>query len=358
MPRLMPRSPAKPCRALARGLALAGAALTLAAGAAQAAQEQPMNLSPQGLTEPRALEAARPAEFAGPLTLRPEATVDGAYVRLSDIFDNLPPRQDAVVAAAPRIGESVVYDADWLRRVAQQHALDWAPLGRFDQVIVVRDSDMVGRAQIIEALRPHLMERGMPDQADIKLNGTSDSIRIATAAGSKVAVDDLQYDPGRQRFTAALEVPAGSPTAQRLRVAGRVFLTTAVPVLRSTMRHGELIEPDDIDYVTLRVDQLKRDTLTDPGQLVGRTPRRFVQAGAPVTEIQVQRPRMVSKGDVVTMSYSTPFMTLTTQGRAMEHGGLGDQVRIQNLQSNTTVTAVVTDHNAVTVQHGRPAAGR
>lgn len=137
-------------------------------------------------------------------------------------------------------------------------------------------------------------------------------------------------------------------------MSGEVFLTTAVPVLRKTLRHGDIITADDIDYVTLRVDQLKRDTLSNPDQLIGRTPRRFVQAGAPITETQIERPRMVSKGAVVTMSYSTPFMTLTTQGRALEHGGLGDQIRVQNLQSNTTVTAVVTDHNAVTVQHGRP----
>jgi flagella basal body P-ring formation protein FlgA len=317
------------------------------------AEQQPRLLSPQGLTEPRALEFARPAEFAGPLTLRPEAIVDGAYVRLSDIFDNLPPRQDAVVATAPRLGDSVVFDVEWLKRVARQHALDWGPVSRFDQVIVVRASDVVGRSQIVEALRPHLIDNGMPVQAEIKLNGTSEGIRIQTATGAQVGVSDLQYDPGRQRFTATLDIPAGSPTPQRLRVAGQIYLTTAVPVLRSTMRHGEMITADDIDYVTLRVDQLKRDTLTDPEQLIGRTPRRFVQAGAPLTDIQVERPRMVSKGSVVTMSYRTPFMTLTTQGRAMEHGGLGDQVRIQNMQSNTTVTAVVTDHNAVTVQHGR-----
>lgn len=284
--------------------------------------------------------------------LRPEATVNGAYVRLSDIFENLPPDQDAVVAAAPPVGNSVVYDSDWLRRIAQQHALDWAPVSRFDQVIVIRDSDIVGRAQIVEALRPHLIERGMPDQAEIALNGTSETICISIAAGAELAVTDLQYDPGRQRFTAQMEVPAGSPSAQHLRVAGQVFLTTAVPVLRSTMRHGEIITADDIDYVTLRVDQLKRDTLTDPEQLIGRTPRRFVQAGAPITDIQVERPRMVSKGSVVTMSYRTPYMTLTTQGRAMEHGSLGDQVRVQNMQSNNTVIAVVTDHNAVTVENG------
>lgn len=356
MPRLMPRSLANASRALACAAALVGAAAGVCGAPAVAAANQ--ELSPQGLTEPRALESARPAEFAEPLALRPEVTVDGAYVRLSDIFDNLDPSRDAVVAAAPRLGNSAVFDADWLRRVARQHALDWAPRSRFDQVLVVRDTDVVGRGQIIEELRPALIEQGMPEQAEIRLTGTSETLRIPTAAGAEVAVTDLQYDPGRQRFSAALEVPAGSPTAQRLRINGQVFLTTAVPILRTTMRRGEVITADDIDYVTLRVDQLKRDTLTDPDQLIGHTPRRFVQAGAPVTEIQVERPRMVSKGAVVTMSYSTPFMTLTTQGRAMEHGGLGDQVRIQNLQSNTTVTAVVTDHNAVTVQQGRAAAGR
>lgn len=192
MPRRILIRLAKASRAFARAAALAGAIAGIFGSLAMAAGNQ--ERSPQGLTEPRALEFAQPAEFAGPLALRPEVTVDGAYVRLSDIFANLPPSLDAIVAAAPRLGDSTVFDADWLRRVAQQHALDWAPRSRFDQVIVVRDTEIIGREQIVEALRPNLIRQGMPQQAEIRLNGTSESIRIPIAAGAEIAVTNLQYD--------------------------------------------------------------------------------------------------------------------------------------------------------------------
>lgn len=306
------------------------------------------------LTPPLALESAR-VERDGPITLNSVVSVDGAYVRLSDIFQNLPPDQDAVVAPAPRPGQQAVYDVDWLRRVTGENGVVWRPVSRFDSVTVVRDSRVVGRSDIIEALRPFLADQGMPPQAELSLNTTASGIHIDAAADARVGVLETEYDPGTQRFTALVEIPAGAPAAQRQRITGRAFLTTAVPVLTGTMRHGEVIEPADIDFITLRVDQLKRDTITDPEQLIGRTPRRFVQAGSPVLGMEVDLPRLVDKGAVVTMIYQTPYLRLTTQGRALDHGGVGDQVRVQNMQSNSTVTATVTDQNTVAVRTGMAA---
>lgn len=317
----------------------AAAAAALAAEAEALAQSQ--------------VEAADSAAPEGTgIILRPTAVVGGPYVRLSDLFDGVADDKDAIVAAAPRPGEQTVYVADWLEARAREHGLAWTAANSFEQVTVVRDSQIVGRTEIIEALRPRLVEQGMPPQAEIVLNTRDNSIPVPAGMVTAVGIIDVGYDPSTHRFTALIEVPAGSPTAARQRVTGRVHLMTAVPVLVSSMRQGEVIGEHDIDWVTVRVDQLRRDTITDPERLIGHTPRRFVQAGAPVQAIDVDRPRLITKGSVVTMVYHTPYMQLTAQGRALEHGGQGDQVRVQNMQSNQTVTGVVTDQNLVTVQIG------
>ncbi|SOE00155.1 flagellar basal body P-ring formation chaperone FlgA [Caenispirillum bisanense] len=349
-----------PRLALLSSLALA---VALAAPAAVQAADEPALTSPVALDPDAAAAAAFDAQAAAEAaklaastprvpTLRSTAVVDGPYVRLSDLFDGVPAKIDTVVAPAPRAGEQSVYTVDWLEATARRHGLEWKPASRFEQATVVRDSQVVGRSEIIAALRPHLADQGMPPQADIVLTARDNSVSIPAGAVNAVGVLDTTYDAVTQRFNAVIEIPAGTPNAMRLSLSGRVHLTTAVPVLVTSMRQGETIGPRDIDWVTVRVDQLKRDTITDPEQLIGRTPRRLVQAGAPVQSFEVDRPRLVSKGAMVTMIYYTPYMQLTAQGRALEHGSKGDQVRIQNLQSNQTVTGIVADQNLVTVQIG------
>lgn len=345
-----------PSLALAVALGAPAAEVAAAGGAEQPALTAPMALDSDGEAAAAfeaQLEAAKSAQAAaGPVALRQSTVVSGPYVRLSDLFDGVPEAKDAVVAPSPRPGDQATYAADWLDSIAREHGLAWRPSSSYERVTVVRDTQIIGRIEIIEALRPHLADQGMAPQADIVLNSRDNAIPIPAGARAAVGVLEAVYDPATQRFTALIEVPAGAPAAARQRISGRAHLTTAVPVLVRSIRQGETITAGDIDWMTVRVDQLKRDTLTDPEQLIGRTPRRFVQAGAPVQGFEVDRPRMVDKGSTVTMVYNTPYMQLTAQGRALEHGGVGDQVRVQNLQSNQTVTGVVTDRNLVTVQIG------
>lgn len=50
----------------------------------------------------------------------------------------------------------------------------------------------------------------------------------------------------------------------------------------------------------------------------------------------------VRRGEVVTLVYAAPGMQLTTRARATADAGVGDTIRVVNLQSNRTVEATVT----------------
>lgn len=289
---------------------------------------------------------------------RPTALISGGYIRLSDLFQGVPPGLDAVIGPAPRPGDQIVFPADQLAAFARQHGLQWQPDNPHVRVIAARDTQIIGRRDIIDALRRTLVDEGVSPQADIVLSSPDNAVPIAAGSAAAVGVLDLDYNATTQRFTALIEIPAGSPSAQRQRIGGRVHLTTAVPVLVRSIGRGEVVGANDITWMTVRVDQLKRDTITDPEQLIGHTPRRFVQAGAAVHGHEIERPRLIDKGSIVTMIYKTPYMELSAQGRALDQGGIGDQVRVQNLQSNQTVTAIITDRNLVTVHIGPPPPSR
>jgi flagella basal body P-ring formation protein FlgA len=71
---------------------------------------------------------------------------------------------------------------------------------------------------------------------------------------------------------------------------------------------------------------------------------RFQPTSTPTGDVAVRR------GEVITLVYSAPGIQLTTRARATTDGGVGDTVRLVNLQSNRTVDAVVTGVGAATAR--------
>ena len=112
-------------------------------------------------------------------------------------------------------------------------------------------------------------------------------------------------------------------------------------MLSRALGRGDVIGERDIQWVEARADTIRRDIVTDPRYMIGQEPRIQLRAGAPVRGADLQRPVLVPRNSTVTMTVTTPFMRLTTQGRAVEEGGKGDVIRVTNLQSKRVVEAIV-----------------
>jgi hypothetical protein len=62
---------------------------------------------------------------------------------------------------------------------------------------------------------------------------------------------------------------------------------------------------------------------------------------------------VIRRGETVTLVYVAPGLQLTTRAKALNDGGLGDPIRLVNLQSNKTVDAVVTGAGAASANGGQ-----
>ena len=190
----------------------------------------------------------------------------------------------------------------------------------------------------------------------VELSNRMLRIHVPGDSTATVAVEDVAYDPRTRRFIAIVAAPADDPAARRIRVTGRVHRVIDVPVLTRRVLAGEVIRERDVKRISMRSDRLHRDTIQDPGALIGKSPRRGLRAGVPVRVSDVRLPVLVPRRSLVTITYRVRSMTLTAQGRALEDGGAGDTVRVANTQSNTVVQAVVTGTNRVSVHPAGPIA--
>jgi flagella basal body P-ring formation protein FlgA len=112
---------------------------------------------------------------------------------------------------------------------------------------------------------------------------------------------------------------------------------------------GTTISESDLAYKTVD-DNVMSGTVSSMNDLVGMATRRVLHAGESVRLEDVRRPTLVTKGSTVTMTFEAPGITLTTMGRAMSEGGMGETVTVQNPASFRQVSAVVTGPGQVRAQ--------
>ncbi|HEY4135712.1 MAG TPA: flagellar basal body P-ring formation chaperone FlgA [Alphaproteobacteria bacterium] len=318
--------------------ACASLALAAATGDAARAQAQIANAAP----------VARPVLLAT-TPMNERVVVRAPMVTLGDLFAGLKDRTDEAVAPAPAPGSQAVYDLQRLADVARSHSVAWQPRTWSDRVVVERASRTVGQADIEDALRKALQRRGLNGRADIEMTSKSPQIQLAADAPGAIQISQLDYEERSGRFTATLAVDD-----VRQPVSGRAFAMAEVPVLNRRVTTGEVLRNEDIEWTTVRADQVNRQTITDTAQLVGREAKRGLNAGQAVRLADLRSPLAVLKNGIVTMMLQTPRMQLTSKGKAMEDASVGDTVHVMNSQSKTVVEGVVTSMNVVQITSSAP----
>ena len=88
------------------------------------------------------------------------------------------------------------------------------------------------------------------------------------------------------------------------------------------------------------------DALPETHGLAGRVARRALQAGSVI--------RTGDRGDVVTIVYEVPGLTLSLRGRASDSGAQGDMIAVVNPQSKKTLQAQVIAPGKVSVSAPLP----
>lgn len=290
------------------------------------------------------------AQDAEPLrpTLRRAVIVADEVVRLNDLFDNLSAKRNPPVSYAPQPGRSVIFNAERLRNIALKHRLAWRPR-HFERSVVTRASHVISSKAITAEVRALLRDEGLGEDLWIELDSRNLTVHIPTGMPPTVALREFRFDRRSRRFSAVLHAPAEAP-AVIANIAGQAHLVAEVPVLKRRFKKAEVIEESDIDWVRMRADRIGRNVVTDAGELIGKAPRRLLRAGTMIRSGDVHEPVLIEKGDLITMVYRTPFMTLSARGRALEDGNRGKAIRVMNLQSKKTVEAKTMDSDTVLIQ--------
>lgn len=275
---------------------------------------------------------------AGAATLRPFATLSGPVVTLADIWDG---GGDRALGPSPAPGARITVEARQLEAIARQFGVDWRPGSAGDRVVLDRPGRALGRDDVVRPLRAALTTAGAPRDGDLDLPGFTAPM-VGLNAATSAEVSQLEFDGESGRFTALVNVVADGAPAAQMRLSGRMLEMTELPVPRRRMMPGDVVRPDDLEWVRLRAAQAKGDVVRAMRDAVGLALRHAVQPGQPILLVDLGRPTVVQKGTPMVLALDSPGIQLTAQGVAMEPAGLGELVHVLNPASRVVVEAEVT----------------
>jgi len=292
-----------------------------------------------------------PASAQETVLLRKSPMVDDKFVRLGDLFINIPDGKRLVaIAHAPSPGKQTEFPVNVLVALAKRHDIGWQPLTIHDRVMVLRASREIGQSEIEDRIAAAVLdEYSIADSVMVTLDNPNAAMHLPTDQPVDLTVDRLDLERRSGRFVATLTAPTGPRTAEKMTVSGVATAMVNIPIAASRIGKNDPIRMDDIVFEKREADRLHSRVLVDVDDIVGMSPRRSIGAGDTFDAGDLKAVPLVLKGASVALIYQTPMMRLTAQGRSSEEGGLGETIRVTNTQSNRSILGTVVGPNRVMV---------
>lgn len=110
----------------------------------------------------------------------------------------------------------------------------------------------------------------------------------------------------------------------------------AVLAAARTLPAGTVITPAD-----LRAVDGSRPGLSDPSEAIGLQTRITIHEGRPLQASLLQAPKLISRNQMHPLVFQRGTLRIVTTARTLSDGAAGDVIRVMNLESRATVSAVV-----------------
>lgn len=124
-----------------------------------------------------------------------------------------------------------------------------------------------------------------------------------------------------------------------------------VPLLADIVVTTRTVRPEAI--LTLAdlgtVPGERADAFGHVADVVGQEARVALYPGRPIRFGDIGPPALVDRNQIVLLRYRGGGLVISTEGRSLERGGVGDRIRIMNLNSKATLFGYVEEDGSVRV---------
>lgn len=111
------------------------------------------------------------------------------------------------------------------------------------------------------------------------------------------------------------------------------------------IRAQTVLTESDLNIATAEIS----GALTQIHEAIGLEARVTLYPGRPIRAADIGPPALVDRNQTVTLLYNLGTLGISTEGRALARGGLGDVIRVMNLSSRTMLLGRIAEDGAVLI---------
>ena len=185
-----------------------------------------------------------------------------------------------------------------------------------------------------------------PGRYEIEVNQLDPRLRMPKCDKELTATLESPAQP-IGRVTVKVRCEGASPWT--VFVPAQVKLFRDVVVVARPLKRTGIIGFEDVVLRERDISMINQGYLTSLDQAVGQKLTRPVVTDQVITLVHLEQAEVIRKGDQVVISASSGGLQVKMPGEALSNGGMSEQIRVKNLNSNRVIKARVTAPGQVEV---------
>ncbi|WP_050534558.1 flagellar basal body P-ring formation chaperone FlgA [Yersinia rohdei] len=158
------------------------------------------------------------------------------------------------------------------------------------------------------------------------------ALRVAAPLNGQRDLSRLRYD-----------ISCGDGQGWEVAVTVKPDIYLPVWVAKNTLERGKVVAPSDIELKKKNISAAQGSYITNPDEIVGFTVKRRIRNLQIVTSAQLEQPVLVTRGQHVVMIAEQDGIEARMLGEALKNGRKGELIKVKNLSSKRTISAIVED---------------
>jgi flagella basal body P-ring formation protein FlgA len=130
----------------------------------------------------------------------------------------------------------------------------------------------------------------------------------------------------------------------------KVSYRKKVVALAQNMRAGEIIQSQDLIYITVPHREVNRNSILTTIEAIGARLRKNVLAKVGLNTQWLISKVLVKYGDKVKITFKRNGIFLSAEGQALGQGKRGDMIKVKNIRSRKILTGRIVAPNQVEME--------
>jgi flagella basal body P-ring formation protein FlgA len=205
-------------------------------------------------------------------------------------------------------------------------------------------------AELASVLKAHLAAVSPWLEEEIEIRAIENLQGILLPPGDvRLRVAGRSVPANLQNALMSVEVTLEGKVLRTYWVKADVRLRASVVQVAKPVPYGAALRAEDLREVVCEIEDARADYVRQSAEAIGLTAKRALGPGDLLNRNWLQEDRLVLHGETVRCLGQSGGIRITMLARALQNGKLGDRIRVRNIDSDRTITAVVTGHGEVRV---------